>query len=160
MSGVGRRAVADRSEGRRMPRTHVAHPAGSGASGAVPEPESHSALGVSSIVRVVLPALLLATVLLVVVIDFAGPLSNPDTFFHLRFGREFLDGWSLRHPGHVTSWATADWVPTQWLPQEVMAQLESWFGLPGVAWYAGFQFIALTLALYLIARRWADRAVA
>ena len=102
MSGVGRRAsptgrkdVACRARTWRIPRARM-HPA--------PHParEPGSALGVSSIVRVILPALLLATVLLVVVIDFAGPLSNPDTYFHLRFGREFLDGWSLRDPGSVT----------------------------------------------------------
>ena len=62
-------------------------------------------------------------------------LTNSDTYFHLRFGHEFLTGhWSLRHPGSVTSFGTNDWVPTQWLPQVVMAQAEDWFGLPGVAW--------------------------
>jgi hypothetical protein len=96
----------------------------------------------------------------VMVREAATPLSNPDTYFHLRFGSEFLHHWSLRDPGHVTSWATADWVPTQWLPQEVMARLEATFGLPGVAWYAGLQFVALTVTLYLAARRWADRVVA
>src|SRR3954462_5241761 len=44
----------------------------------------------------------------------ATPLSNTDTYFHLRFGAEFLDGWSLGHPGSVSSFATASWVPTQW----------------------------------------------
>ena len=63
------------------------------------------------------------------------PLDNYDTYFHQRFGHEFLTGqWSLRHPGSVTAFGTAHWVPTQWLPQLVMAQTEDWFGLPGVAW--------------------------
>ncbi len=143
-----------------MPRTHVAHPAGSDAPGAVPAPESGSALGVSSIVRVILPALLLVAVLLVVVIDFAGPLSNPDTYFHLRFGREFLDGWSLRHPGSVTSQATAHWVPTQWLPELVMAKFDDWFGLAGVAWLAGLQVMGLVAALWVAARRRAEPLLA
>jgi hypothetical protein len=110
--------------------------------------------------RVLLPIAMVLVTFVVMVRTAAAPLSNPDTFFHLRFGSEFLHGWSLRHPGHVTTWATADWVPTQWLPQELMARLEEWFGLPGVAWYAGFQYIALTLVVYLAARRWADRVVA
>ncbi len=72
------------------------------------------------------------------------PLSNADTYFHLRFGHEFLDGdWSLRNPGSVTTFGTNDWTPTQWLPQVVMAQLEEWFGLPGVAWLAGLLHIGL-----------------
>ena len=37
----------------------------------------------------------------------APPLTNTDTYFHLRFGQEFLDGWSLRHPGSVSTFATA-----------------------------------------------------
>ena len=45
--------------------------------------------------------------------------------------------WSLRDPGSVSTFATADWVPTQWLPQMVMAQTEDWFGLAGVAWLSG-----------------------
>jgi hypothetical protein len=143
-----------------MPRTHVAHPAGSDAPRAVPAPESGSALGVSSIVRVILPALLLATVLLVVVIDFTGPLSNPDTYFHLRFGREFLDGWSLHDPGSVTSQATAHWVPTQWLPEIVMAKFDDWFGLAGVAWLAGLQVMGLVAALWVAARRRAEPLLA
>jgi hypothetical protein len=61
------------------------------------------------------------------------PLTNTDTYFHLRFGHEFLHGWSLRHPGSVSTFATADWVPTQWLSEIVMAKTEDWFGLPGVA---------------------------
>ena len=66
------------------------------------------------------------------------PLTNTDTYFHLRFGHEFLDGgWSLCDPGSVSSFGTNDWVPTQWLPQVVMAQIEDWFGLAGVAWFQG-----------------------
>ena len=91
----------------------------------------------------------------------ARPLDNLDTYFHLRFGHEFLTGhWSLRHPGSVSSFATADWVPTQWLPQVVMAQLEEWFGLPGVAWLSGFLFLSLALTVYWTCRRQAEPVVA
>ena len=84
-------------------------------------------------------------------------MSNTDTYFHLRFGHEFLHGnWSLRDPGSVTSFGTNEWVPTQWLPQVVMAQVEDWFGLAGVAWLAGLMYIALALTLWTIARRYAN----
>jgi hypothetical protein len=85
----------------------------------------------------------------------ATPLSNTDTYFHLRFGEEFLDGWSLRHPGSVSSFATASWVPTQWLPEVVLARTEQWLGLAGVAWLLGLILVALLATFYLTARRWA-----
>jgi hypothetical protein len=86
----------------------------------------------------------------------AAPLTNTDTFFHLRFGSEFLHHWSLRDPGSVSSFATSSWLPTQWLPEEVMARVEETFGLAGVSWLFGVLLVALLSALYLVARRWAD----
>ncbi|MCW2793778.1 MAG: hypothetical protein JWO76_2876, partial [Nocardioides sp.] len=108
-------------------------------------------------VRTLVPLGLLLVVLGVVVHGAAVPLANFDTYFHLRFGREFLDGsWSLRHPGSVSTLATADWVPTQWLPEVVMAWTEDHTGLAGVAWLSGLQQFLLVLALYAAGRRWAD----
>jgi hypothetical protein len=98
---------------------------------------------------------LLIALLLVVLRIAAAPLSNSDTYFHLRFGQEFLDGWSLRDPGSVSTFATASWLPTQWLPEIVMAKTEQWFGLAGVAWLLGVMLVALLVTLYLAARRWA-----
>jgi hypothetical protein len=112
-------------------------------------------------VRWVLPHALLAGVLLLMVRLAATPLDNTDTYFHLRFGHEFLSGsWSLRQPGSVSSYATADWVPTQWLPQLAMAQLEDWFGLAGVAWLSGLQFVVLAVTFFVVARRRADPVIA
>jgi hypothetical protein len=91
----------------------------------------------------------------------AMPLDNLDTYFHLRFGHEFLSGdWSPHDPGSVSSLATADWVPTQWLSEVVMAQTEDWFGLAGVAWLSGLLFLSLALAVYGACRRRAEPAVA
>lgn len=105
-------------------------------------------------VRHVLPLLILAGTLVAVVRLAASPLTNHDTYFHLRFGHEFLAGsWSLRDPGTVTPAASAEWVPTQWLAQLVMAQMEAWFGLDGVAWLSGLQLVALVVVLYWSGRR-------
>jgi hypothetical protein len=107
-----------------------------------------------------MPGILLGGLLLVVVRTVAAPLTNMDTFFHLRFGHEFLHGhWSLWHPGSVNTFATAHWLPTQWLPEVVMAQVEDWFGLAGVAWLSGLQQIGLICALYFVSRRWADARI-
>src|SRR4051812_42033461 len=108
--------------------------------------------------RVAAPLVLLV-VLTSLVVNCAQPLTNTDTYFHLRFGQEFLRGWSLRHPGSVSTFATRSWVPTQWLPEIVMARTEEWLGLAGLAWLSGLMEIALFAALYVAARRRADRFV-
>lgn len=102
------------------------------------------------------PYVLLGGLLLGLVRWVSAPISNADTFFHLRYGHEFLHGWSLRHPGHVSSLGQQDWVPTQWASQMVMAVMESAFGLAGVAWLAGVVVLATTVAVFLVARQYAD----
>jgi hypothetical protein len=116
-----------------------------------------TASAITTLTRRVLPVLLLFGIFTVLVQAATLRLTNTDTYFHLRFGAEFRQGnWSLSDPGSVTTYGTADWVPTQWLPQIVMAQLESWFGLAGVAWLLGFLFLSLAVTLYAVARRWTD----
>ena len=114
----------------------------------------------TSVLRTGLAGGIYAALLVLMVRIAAAPLSNTDTFFHLRFGSEFLHHWSLRHPGSVSSFATASWLPTQWLPEEVMARVDETFGLAGVSWLFGVQLVALLSALYLVARRWVEPLVA
>ncbi|MGI8524312.1 MAG: hypothetical protein ACR2K3_13540, partial [Nocardioides sp.] len=106
--------------------------------------------------RFTVAVLILVSIVATLVVNAALPLSNTDTYFHLRFGQEFLHGWSIRHPGSVSSFATREWVPTQWLSEVVMAKVEDWFGLAGVAWLSGLQFLVLAMCLYVAARRWAE----
>ncbi|MDO9496029.1 MAG: hypothetical protein Q7J48_10025 [Nocardioides sp.] len=96
----------------------------------------------------------------VVVLLARAPLSNPDTFFHLRYGHEFLADWTIRDPGSVNSFATNDWAPTQWASQVTMAKFEDWFGLGGVAWLAGLLLLAYAVALYASCRQGSIAAVA
>jgi hypothetical protein len=110
--------------------------------------------------RSAFPWLVLAGILVSLFANTARPLTNTDTYFHLRFGHEFLGGWSPRHPGSVSTFATADWVPTQWLSEIVMAKTEDWLGLAGVAWLSGLLEILLFLGLYAAARARADALVA
>ncbi len=110
--------------------------------------------------RVVLAGLVVVGILVSLFANCARTLTNTDTYFHLRFGQEFLDGWSLRHPGSVSTFATRDWVPTQWLSEIVMARTEDWFGLAGVAWLSGFLEILLFVALYVVCRDRAEPLVA
>jgi len=113
-----------------------------------------------SVVRRGLTVALYGALLVLLVRVAALPLNNTDTYFHLRFGAEFLHHWSLWHPGSVSSFATSSWLPTQWLPEIVMAWLEQTFGLAGVAWLFGVLLVALFSTLYLVARRWVDPLVA
>jgi hypothetical protein len=111
--------------------------------------------------RIVLPYLVLLGILVSLLVNTARPLTNTDTYFHLRFGEEFLSGdWSLRHPGSVSTFATRPWVPTQWLSEIVMARTEHWFGLAGLAFLSGLLEILLFLAFYRAARDHADPLVA
>ena len=88
------------------------------------------------------------------------PITNTDTYFHLRFGSEFLSSWGLRDPGSVTPFATRDWLPTQWLTQVVMARTEDAWGLAGVTWLAGTWYLLFAVALYVAARREASALAA
>lgn len=105
------------------------------------------------LVRRALPLALVVLALAAVARRAAEPLTIDDTYFHLRLGHELLDTWSLHDPGSVTRYATADWRPTQWLSEVVMARTEDAWGLAGVAWLAGALHVGVVLALYLTARR-------
>ncbi|HEX4470730.1 MAG TPA: hypothetical protein VH085_02075 [Nocardioides sp.] len=110
--------------------------------------------------RTAFPWLVLAGILISLLVNTARRLTNTDTYFHLRFGHEFLHGWSLRHPGSVSTFATSHWVPTQWLSEIVMAKTEDWFGLAGVAWLSGLLEVLLFLGVYAAARTRSDPLVA
>ena len=86
----------------------------------------------------------------------ADPLDNSDTWFHLRLGHEFLSGWSLRHPGQLSSFATSPWVPTQWSTEILAAKMNDWFGLPGVAWLFGLLYLVLIASVFFLCRRHGD----
>ena len=104
------------------------------------------------LVRRVLPLLVLAGLLLYVVVTQQVPRAQSDMWFHLRLGDEFLDGWNLSSPGHLGPFDTADWTPTQWLPQEAMAWLVSHAGLAGVLWAAGALMLLTISLLYASCR--------
>jgi hypothetical protein len=94
--------------------------------------------------------------LLLVTVGASYPLSNTDTWFHLSVGRGLLDGWSLGRPGRLSSFGDVPWVPTQWGSDLVMAQVQRWFGLAGVAWLFGLLYVVLVLTVHVTCRRFAD----
>jgi hypothetical protein len=109
---------------------------------------------ISVLTRQGIPVLLLGLSVLAVVRKAATPVTNADTYFHLRFGHEFLHGaWTPWNPGHVSSFEHGSWAPTQWLSQVVLALVEDHTGLAGVAWLCGIAYVGFVLALFWAARR-------
>lgn len=90
--------------------------------------------------------------LAIIVFKVSAPLGNADTWFHLRFGAEFWNQWSLNDPGSVSTFGTKHWLPTQWLGEMLMYAFDHAFGLPGVAWLSGTLVLAYCLVVYLNSR--------
>ncbi|WP_156409795.1 hypothetical protein [Nocardioides sp. Soil796] len=90
--------------------------------------------------------------MVMVVRQASRPLSDSDTFWHLRLGEQIWNARSLATP----DWSTGDdrsWVLTQWLPEVVASRFEAWFGLAGVAWLFGACLLALVVAVFFTCRR-------
>lgn len=81
-----------------------------------------------------------------------SPFASSDTYFHLRFGDEFLGDWSIRHPGQVGASGSADWLPTQWLSQVAMAWTWDHLGAWGFAALFEILTCLLLVGLYLLSR--------
>ena len=84
------------------------------------------------------------------------PISDPDTWWHLRLGNDIWQTWNLTDPAPWTRFATNHWVATQWLPEVVAGRFEHFFGLPGVVWLVCAGFVTIAAVLYLVCRREAD----
>jgi hypothetical protein len=107
---------------------------------------------ITTLVRRVVPLLGIAALMGAVVYRQPPFVAVNDVWFHLRFGAEFLDGWSIRAPGHLSPFDSADWVPTQWLAQEGMATIERHVAIQGVMWAASSLVVTFVLLTYASAR--------
>lgn len=99
---------------------------------------------------------LLAADLLVVLFGSRSPLTNPDTFVHLRFGEEFLHHWSIAHPGQPNAASSAVWVPTQWLSEMAWTLIHDYAGRAGLGALYGVLIIAVLASSYAAARSVGD----
>ena len=84
-----------------------------------------------------------------------APLHDPDSWFHLTLGEHFLDARTLAAPEHWSTFATSDWVPTQPLPEIVVALLQRWLGLPVLVWLFAATVVVLVGVVFLVARQYA-----
>ncbi|MEO7270076.1 MAG: hypothetical protein ABIW49_12805 [Knoellia sp.] len=85
--------------------------------------------GIPLVIRQVFPGVVIA---LLAYLTF-GPVKDPDTFWHLRIGRELPTTWQFSGPDPWNSFATRTWTLHEWLPELLMAQVAAWGGLPAVA---------------------------
>lgn len=90
----------------------------------------------------------------------ARPLANADTWFTLRLGRSLGAPWDWSDPPRWSTFATADWVPTQPVMAVVLSGVERVTGLPGVAWLYGVGLLVFLLTVYGICRAQASPLVA
>ena len=83
------------------------------------------------------------------------PPPEGDLWFHLRLGQEFLKGWAVSAPGHLGVYDTEQWLPSQWLSQMALSQVEQRFGLAGVLVLVGLVHLTIILTIYLMCRDFA-----
>ena len=86
------------------------------------------------------------------------PVGDPSPWLHLKVGAFLAGGGRFALPDPWAPLASHAYVPTQWLPSVVTAQLYPHLGLPLVAWERAAGIGALALALLLwahtLARPW------
>lgn len=99
------------------------------------------------------PSLLMAMAMAMLVRLAARPLDDPDTWWHLRLGDDLWRQGTLGAPEGWSPRATVDWVPTEPVPEILAARLESWWGLPSLAWLFGLSTIVVLLTVYWACRR-------
>jgi len=84
------------------------------------------------------------------------PVSDPDTWWHLKTGAYVLSDWRFDGPDPWVPFSSRPFVLTQWLPEVVAEKGYSVFGLPAVAWLRCAAMLALLSALVWAARQAAD----
>src|SRR5690242_2333303 len=94
-----------------------------------------------------LPVALVCGVLAMVARRAAAPIRDPDSWWHLRLGHDLIAQHSLATP-HWSTFGTVPWVPTEPLPEVVAADVERWFGLPGLAVLFAVAGLAVVLAVH------------
>ena len=100
-----------------------------------------------------LPVALVCGTLVWIAQQSAGPLSDPDDWWHLRLGNDLIEQHSLTAPDHWSSFATVSWAPTEAVPEVVSALVERAFGLSGLVWLYVLFAMLVAVTVYLTNRR-------
>jgi hypothetical protein len=82
----------------------------------------------------------------------AGPLVDPDDWWHLRLGNDLIGQHSLTAPDHWSVFGTSSWAPTEAVPEVVSAFVDRAFGLPGLVWMYVLFAMLVAVSVYLTNR--------
>jgi hypothetical protein len=107
-----------------------------------------------------LPLIVATTVVSVSVAIGVRPVSDPSPWLHLKIGAFLLDGGRFGLPDPWAPFASAAYVPTEWLPEVVGQVVYQTFGLPGIAWMRCAGILGLLSALVWSSRRSASPTTA
>lgn len=105
--------------------------------------------GLPSWLRRILPAGVIA----VIVIRVLGPITDPDTLWHIRAGDLLLSNGQFTQHDPWSAVPTSPWILHQWLPEVLMSLFNRAFGLPGVAWGFTLAVALLGLTLWWVLRQ-------
>jgi hypothetical protein len=97
--------------------------------------------------------LLALTALPLILLRFGtASISDPDTLWHILAGRQLWETWQFAGPDRLATFTQLPFVYHQWLPELAMAAMDSWAGLPAVAWLFHLMLVAFFLAIYALCR--------
>jgi len=82
-------------------------------------------------------------------------ISDPSPWLHLRVGQFLLDGGRFGLPDPWAPYPVRSFVPTEWLPSVLAAQVYAVAGLPAISWLR-----CVSMLLLLTAALWSARRVA
>lgn len=97
-------------------------------------------------------ALPAAVALIVLPLAVVRPVLDPSPWLHLKVGQFLLGGGRFGTPDPWSTFASNAYLPTQWLPSILTAELVDRVGLPGVAFVRAAGVICLCVALLHLAR--------
>ena len=83
----------------------------------------------------------------------SGPITDPDTLWHLRAGQHLVQTWQFSGPDPFSDFSLLPWVYTQWIPEVLAAAANHVAGLAGVAWLAHLGRLLVLATLLVICRR-------
>ena len=94
-----------------------------------------------------------ALIVLVGAVRLIAPVSDPDSFWHVRAGELLWRDWEFVQTDELGASSELPWIFNQWLPQVVMAKAHEWWGLPGVAWLTSAAVTIILSAIWWVCRR-------
>ncbi len=100
-------------------------------------------------------AVLSLITIITVAVRYALPVRDGDLFFHMLYGKYFLDNKTLIADHTIFSWtpSTNDTIYCTWLPDIFFYLLHKWAGFPGIYAFQYFCLFIFVFACFLFSRR-------